>query len=285
MTPELVGWIGGALVIFASAAALYIGVADSSSPLRRAFDDYAKTLQRYVSLLFLEKWSGARIASMQLATVVLFVALGAVTAKVELLLIAFLAAVLPKVLLERARVKRITQLENQLDSWLQLVANALKATGSIGEAIAASAHLIPAPMAQEIDLVLKEIKLGTPVATALRAAARRIESRTVTAGFSTIVIGQQTGGDVPAILEETAEVLRELARLEQVHRTKTAEAKAQIGFMAVMPFAMIGALYAIDEEYFTPMANHVLGHILFGIATLFYLASLYVARRVLTFEG
>ena len=284
MTPELLGWIGGSLVIFASAAALYVAVADSSSPLRQAFDDYAKTLQRYVSLLFLEKWTGARIASMQLGSVVLFVALAAVTSQAYLLLIALLAALLPKVLLERARQKRIAQLENQLDAWLQLVANALKATGSIGEAIAASAHLIPPPMAQEVDLILKEIKLGTPVATALRAAARRIESRTVTAGFSTIIIGQQTGGDVPNILEETAGVLRELARLEQVHRTKTAEAKAQIGFMALMPFFMIGALYAIDPEYFVPMADHFLGHILFGVATLSYLGSLFVARRVLTFE-
>src|SRR5262249_43696229 len=106
--------------------------------------------------------------------------------------------------------ERLRKLEELLDSWLLMLANALKASPSLGEAISNSAKLIRPPFSEEIDLVLKEMKLGTPLDQAVLNMSRRVNSRVISSSLATILVGRQTGGDLPNILETSAGTLREM---------------------------------------------------------------------------
>jgi tight adherence protein B len=140
------------------------------------------------------------------------------------------------------------------------------------------------PLRDEVALAMKEMRVGSTLDQPLLNMAGRVGSRQLDSALSAIVIGRQIGGNLPAILESTAETLREMARLEGVVKTKTAEGKAQLWVLAVFPVLMIAALDAVSAGYFAPLSQSIAGYIISFLAGAFWLASLLVARKVLSVD-
>jgi tight adherence protein B len=92
------------------------------------------------------------------------------------------------------------------------------------------------------------------------------------------------GGNLPKILETTANSLREMARLEGVVRTKTAEGKMQMWVLAVFPLLLILAVNSINPGYFEPMTSSLAGYLLVGFAVVFWLGALVSARKILAVD-
>lgn len=187
----------------------------------------------------------------------------------------------PKPWLHGRRVKRVNAIEEQLDGWLQGLAASLRATPSLGEAIEFSMGLVHAPLRDELDLLVKEQRLGTPLDDALSHMGERIASRTVQSALSALRIGRNTGGDLSTILERSAATLREMARLEGVVRTKTAEGKAQAYVVAVLPFPMIGLLSYLNPSLLAPLVESFRGYCVVAAAVAMWISAIAIARKVL----
>jgi tight adherence protein B len=187
----------------------------------------------------------------------------------------------PQGLIARRRLLRVVALDTQVDTWLVILANALRATPALGEAMASSARLVSSPLSDELELVLREYQLGAPLDVALRTMVVRLKSRTVNVALGTLRIARNTGGNLPDTLEISAAALREIARLEGVVRTKTAEGKAQAMVVAVMPFPLIGLLNYLNPNLLAPLFNTLEGYgLLFG-AFLLWLTAVFWARHIL----
>ena len=115
------------------------------------------------------------------------------------------------------------------------LANALKSTPSIGAAFQSVAPVLRDPMRQEVDLAIKEMKVGSTLDQALLHMAARVGSRQLDSALSSTDIGRQVGGNLPKVLESTSATLREMARLDGVIRTKTAEGKISSGSSGACP--------------------------------------------------
>jgi tight adherence protein B len=97
-------------------------------------------------------------------------------------------------------------------------------------------------------------------------------------------VGRQTGGDLPAILEQSALTLREMSRLEGVVRTKTAEGKAQAYVLGGIPFVLVGAIHLVDENWLPPLFETGLGLAILSVALTLWVAAIFLARRILTVD-
>ena len=124
------------------------------------------------------------------------------------------------------------------------------------------------------------MRVGSTLDQAVLFMAGRIGSRRVDSALSAL-IGRQIGGNLPKILDTTAGSLREMARLEGVVRTKTAEGKAQLWVLAVFPIVLMLAFNAVKDGYFDPLTQSVTGYVVVTMALVFWVASLVVARRIL----
>jgi len=207
-----------------------------------------------------------------------------VLAEWVLLLLLPVLAYLPLAILRRKHHERVTKLEEALDSWLLILANALKASPSLGEAVKASARIVRAPMSQELDLLLKEVQLGTPLDRAILGMSARVGSPTMSSALATILVGRQTGGDLPMILEESAATLREMARLEGVVRTKTAEGKSQAYVLGAIPFVLIAAIQWIDPNWLRPLSETTMGYVVIAIAATLWGLAIIAARKILAVD-
>jgi tight adherence protein B len=253
--------LSGAFAVGGSAAFAYFVLSMEGGPVERLFRNYAARLDRHSSFLMMP-YRGAPLARAQVLACVASLALLAVTRNPVFALLGLVAVSGPPFFLWKRHVARVAQLERQLDTWLLMLANALKATSSVGEAIASTVDLMPKPFSEEVDLLVKEIRLGAPLDRAINALARRINSTLISGAVATIVVARQTGGDLPRTLERASAVLREAARLEGVLRTKTAEGRGQVLVLASVPFVLCVIIAWIDRAWFDPMLNQQIGKVI-----------------------
>jgi len=197
---------------------------------------------------------------------------------------AFIVCAAPAWQIERMRKQRVEKIEDQIDGFVLALANALKSTPSIGDAFRSVAVLTPDPLKKEIELANKEMRVGSTLDQAILLMASRVGSRQLDSALSAILVGRQVGGNLPKILETTANSLREMKRLEGVVRTKTAEGKMQLWVLAIFPFLLVLAINAVSPGYFDPLTSGLVGYILVIIASLFWIASIVVARKILAVD-
>ena len=224
--------------------------------------------------------SGRVILVLQLLGCSVLAAGAAMAAAVWPLGLAAVLAVGPKRWLSLRRSARLTALEAQLDSWLLALANALRASPSLGEALASTANIVPPPLRHELEDVLAQWRLGLPLDRALRSAAERARSRTFSAALLTLRIARASGGGVSACLESAAAALREMSRLDAVLRAKTAEGKAQATVIAVVPVPFVAILDWLDPRFLQPLLATSTGHALLALCAALWLAAVLLARRI-----
>jgi tight adherence protein B len=282
-TTHVMGWLAMALVAVGVAGIAIITAYNSRALTRIYWNKYIARLNADLRFLF-SKTPAEQLAYSQIIGVVAvpIFALVADNGFFNALIVPVVVG--PYFYLQMERKKRVDALEAQLDQWLLMLANALKASPSLGESIESSAKLIRAPFAEEVDLVIKETKLGTPLDQALINMSDRLDSRIISGSLATILVGRQTGGDLPAILEQSAATLREMARLEGVVRTKTAEGKSQAMVLAVIPYILLGILNTIDPDMGHILFHTVKGNLILAVAFVFWLAAVLLARKILAVD-
>lgn len=276
-------WGGFLLLVVAVLVAGYAVVANPQGAVMRYHARYCHFLERKLRLMFIFR-PGRDVVLGQMIAVVVVLALQ-VTVGLPLWGLWLGAVVVgPPWYIERMRRKRVEAIEEQLDGFLMALGNALKSTPSIANAFISVQSLLPSPIKEEVELATKEMRVGSTLDQALVNMAGRVGSRQLDSALSAVLIGRQLGGDLPRILDTTSSTLREMARLEGVVRAKTAEGKAQAWVLAVFPFLLVLAINGISPGYFQPLSDSVIGWGLAFLAGTFWVASLFVARKVLAVD-
>jgi tight adherence protein B len=265
--------------------ATVLGLASSEGAAYRLWVSYGSSLERRLYRLFIFM-RGDRIAALQLASMVVVAGVG-ITARIGggLLLFALaLCAAGPQLWIEHQLYQRRESINAQLDGFLLALSNALKSTPSIGDAFISVQAVTAPPLKQEIELAVKQMRLGSTLDLALLNMAGRIGSRKLDSALSGILMGRQVGGNMPSILEKTAAAMREMARLDGVVRSKTAESKAQMWVLALFPFALMLLFNVVSPGFFDPLTSTTVGVLCTTVAFLFWGASIGLARKILAVD-
>ncbi|XYH94738.1 type II secretion system F family protein [Sorangium sp. So ce1128] len=276
-------WLGVGLLFLGLFIGTFLAVADDQGAPRRLGRQYIVYLERRLRLLFI--WTpGYQIAAAQAAAVVAVLLLCALVGIPHAYLWILFIAAAPAVYIERLRRRRVGAIEAQLDGFLVALANALKATPSLLEAFASVERLVAPPLRDEIALAVKETRVGSTLDQALLFMSARIGSRQVDSALAAVLIGRKIGGNLPKILDTTSSTLREMARLEGVVRTKTAEGKMQLWVLALFPLLLMIMFDAVKPDYFAPLTQSVVGYLVVVVAVIFWIASLVAARKILNVD-
>lgn len=268
------------------AAALLLGYDSLSRPestVRRAYPLYVAYLDRCLHGMLMPQ-VGSRIAMLQATALSALALLCAGIGDRRVLFIAALIVVAPALYLRILHGQRIERINGQVDGFLLTLANALRATPSLGNALASTEGLLGLPLSKELSVTLQELRLGSNLEQALLNMSARVQSSVLDSGVSALLIGKQVGGDLAKVLETTAATLRELRRLQGVLKTKTAEARAQMWALALIPPVLVWGLEAVMPGYFEPLLEVLIGKIVIAVAVVLWALSLWIARAILKVE-
>lgn len=282
-TVDVLKWSSVGVISFALFLGTWQVIADEQGLPYRYWARYTSMLERKMRLLFIFT-PGRMIALGQLGVMFLILAANlAFDLPMWWALIA-VTAVSPAIYLELERRKRVTLIEDQLDNFMLSLANALKSTPSIGAAFNSVVTVIEAPMKQEVDLAIKEMKVGSTLDQALLHMASRVGSRALDSALSSILIGRQVGGNLPKVLETTAQTLREMKRLEGVIRTKTADGRMQMWVIGAFPAVVLVLFSWAWPGYFQPLTASFSGYVLTTFISIAWVGALLFARKVLAVD-
>lgn len=258
------------------------GQRDDTS-LHRAYFRYVASLERLLRILFMNV-RAVHIVWGQAAGVILVVMLYLVIRKP--LALGLIPAVIygPRRYLEYQRAHRVVLIEQKLDGFVVALANALRASPSAGRALAMIHPVTPAPLDREIELVLREMRVGSTLEQALGNLSARVRSFQLDAAMSGLLIGRQTGGNVPEILDGAAQTLREIARLQGVLRSKTAEQRTQANVLAVAPLVLVFAFDFAKPGYFIPLTDSFAGIVVMTLAISMWVSSVIMTRRIMAVQ-
>ena len=271
----------------AAALCLTVGtwaiVDDETGLPYRYWARYCAMLERKMRSMFIFT-PGRLIALGQLAVMFLIVAAQLTIDIPGWYLGILLTAIGPTIYLESERRKRILQIEDQIDGFMLALSNALKATPSIGAAFNGVVTVLQEPIRSEVDLALKEMRVGSTLDQALLHMAARVGSHQLDSALSAILIGRQVGGNLPKVLETTATTLREMKRLEGVIRTKTADGRMQLWVIGAMPIVVIVCLGTLWPGYFDPLTSSLAGYGITAFVITAWVSALVLARKVLSVD-
>jgi tight adherence protein B len=278
-------WGGIALIFVGLTLTVFLSARDVSGRPYKLYERYVAYIELQLSRQFIFK-PGRNVAIGQAGAVfaILFIALLVGLDPLYLMFALALAIGGPIAYIERMRRRRVKKIEAQLDGFLVALANSLKATPSLGASFASVRELVLPPLREEIDLALKEMRVGSTLDQALLLMASRVGSRQVDSALSALLIGRQVGGNLPKILDTTSATLREMSRLDAVVRSKTAEGKAQISLLSVFPLLLILSFSSVKSDYFDPLTESLTGWIVIAVAAFCWIASLVVARKIVSVD-
>jgi tight adherence protein B len=280
LAPPVFKTAGVILAGVGAAVLAYALVRAEASIVRRALSAYADYLDRRLRSLFLR---GDVRALMIAQAVLAYVLIGAALALHDgkMAFFALLIGVMPAAILELKLKRRIAAIEAQTDRFVLALANALKATPSVGDAFVSLVPLTAEPLRSEIELAAKQMRLGCALEDALLQMATRVGSRIFDTALASALIGQRVGGNLPRILETSAEALRELARLEAMMRARTASGRIQMWVIAAAPVLFVVYFDKSQPGYFDPMTASTTGIALLGTAVVLWLVAIVLGKKIL----
>ena len=182
------------------------------------------------------------------------------------------------------RRRRRRRFEGQLADALQQMANALRAGLSFHQAVEQVARDALPPLAQELGLYLKEVKLGVPAGEALSAMAARVGSEDLELLAASTNLARQMGGNLAGMFETIAGTVRERFRLEGRIRALTSQGKLQGIIVAALPVFVAAFLDWYRPDLLQPLFETAYGYALVSAIVLLELTGFVLIHRIVAID-
>lgn len=255
-------------------------LSDPESVLHRSWRSYHAYLRRRMEGLFL-RGKPESIAYAQGVLVLFVITAATVLHDIRFLLLTAVVMVLPWAWLEIKHSRRVVAIELQTDGFVTALGNALKATPSVADAFISLRAVMSAPIKDEIELAVKQMRLGCTLEEALEMMGKRVGSRMLDTALASVLIGQRVGGNLPRILETSGAALRELQRLESFVRAKTASGRIQMIVVSLAPIAFVIFFDRTQPHYFDPLTASRTGMLILGGAVVAWIVAVILGRKIL----
>jgi tight adherence protein B len=121
------------------------------------------------------------------------------------------------------------------------------------------------PLAEEFDLLMREIRLGIDLDVAMRNIEKRIPIPDFMMVTAAITIAREVGGNLAEALESVARTLREKLQMEGKIRALTSQGRMQGIVMTCLPLLLMVVLRFIEPKAMAPLFSEPIGWATLGV--------------------
>lgn len=169
------------------------------------------------------------------------------------------AMFIPRRALAFMRARREYNFVMQLPDALQSLTGSLRAGSSLNQALDLFVAETRGPVAQEFDLMQRELRMSIPFDQAVTNLHRRIPVAETQMLAASMRIARETGGNLAEVLERLSETLRRKLEMEGKIRALTAQGKAQGWVMALLPLFLAWVLSYMEPESMARLFTEPIG--------------------------
>lgn len=158
--------------------------------------------------------------------------------EVTLLLFGAIFSLFPVVIVSRKRAKRIRQFEEQFPEALDFLGRSMRAGHAFSIGLEMLVHDSAEPLASIFRRVLQDLHLGSPLEVALGKMVNLVPLVDVRFFVSSVLLQQETGGNLSEILAKLSQVIRERFRLKGQVKAVSAHGRITGLVLVLMPAAV-----------------------------------------------
>jgi tight adherence protein B len=94
------------------------------------------------------------------------------------------------------------------------------------------------------------------------------------------IIQRDTGGNTAEVLDRVIDTVRERGRLRRLMETLTAQGRLSQIVVSVLPFALVGVITLLNEDYMKPLFETSTGQLLLLVGIGLSLLGSYFIKRI-----
>jgi tight adherence protein B len=208
-----------------------------------------------------------------------------VTGNIVLAVVAgVLAIVMPRIVLKRINKKRRLKIVQQLPDVLLMLGSSLRAGTSLQIALDIAIRETPAPLSQELGVVVREQRLGLALEDALESMAARLKLDEVELVVAAMTIARDVGGNLAETFDRLANTLRQKATMEGKIRALTSQGKLQGLIVGALPLFLMLALSYMQPAEMAPLFNTLIGWCVLALIGVLELIGYLMIKKIVTID-
>lgn len=217
---------------------------------------------------------------------ILFLAIGLVFTRNIIYLIIFgvIGFSMPKLFLWHVKKKRFEKFADQFVDSLTILSNSLRAGLNIVQAIEVLESEQEPPISQEFGLLLREIKLGVPLAEGLKNLTKRVPNDDLLLMVASMNIVLDMGGNLREIFDSMADVIRERSKIELKTKALTSQGKLQGLIVGLLPTALGVLMFVMDPPMMTRMLTTAIGNVAVGAMFAMQIIGYLLIKKITAIE-
>jgi tight adherence protein B len=189
---------------------------------------------------------------------------------------------IPKILMNYLWEGRCSRITNQMVDGMTIMANGMKAGQSLTQSMERVVENIPGPLAQEFNLVLYKVRLGSSIEDALNEFGERIPRQDVQMFVTAVNILKETGGNLTETFQTIVTTVRERQKVEKKIEALTAQGTMQAVIITLVPLLLLGIFLILDPNYVMPLFTKPLGWVCLALMLTLQVIGLFVMRKIVT---
>jgi tight adherence protein B len=199
-------------------------------------------------------------------------------------LIAVLALALPRISFAFIHAKRRIKIVSQLPDVLLMLGSSLRAGTSLQIALDLAIRETPAPLSQELGVVVQEQRLGVALEDALETMATRLKLEEIELVVTAMTIAREVGGNLAETLDRLAATLRAKATMEGKIRSLTSQGKLQGLIVGSLPLFLMAALSFMQHDAMQPLFHTMVGWAVLGVIGILEAIGFFMIKKIVTID-
>ena len=187
----------------------------------------------------------------------------------------------PTIYLLIAREARFRRCDALLPEAVDLMARGLRAGHAVPAVLEMVGKEIAEPLAGEFRLLHEEQSLGLPLRDAMLNLVERVPRDDMRFLATAVLLQKETGGNLAQILDKTAALARERARLRGQLRIYTAQGRITGWILCIAPFIMFGLISMVNWNYEKILFTEPIGLKIIYIGMVMMVIGILVIRKII----
>jgi len=180
-----------------------------------------------------------------------------------------MGVVIPNFILKTRAKARIHKFNDQLLDAINMLSSCIKGGLSLLQGLEVLVEEMPAPMSQELGLVVRENKMGIPLEECLKRLEKRINIDELGLVVNALLVARETGGELPKVFSRLTITIRDNRKLRESIKTLTLQGRMQGVIMSFLPIVFVVWVLSVNKHHFDIMLNSDLGRMLLIGAVIF----------------
>jgi tight adherence protein B len=191
---------------------------------------------------------------------------------------------LPHLVLRHRIRRRRQEFLKQFPDAVDLVIRAVKSGLPVAEALQTVADESANQAGRLFQEVTGSMRLGKSLNEALAAVSARVDIAELRFFVISIAIQQETGGNLAEILQNLVNLMRRRTQVKLKIRAMSSEARASATIIGALPFVMAGIIPLIDPDYLLPLFADPRGWLLLAAGSASLCLGLGIMAKLVRFE-